>query len=71
VIDALRCAKLALNNGISGSLLAPSSYFMKSPPEQYHDDLARDRVAEFVGIYGRPATVTTLPAEPAAASPGD
>jgi len=51
VIDALRCAKLALNNGISGSLLAPSSYFMKSPPEQYHDDVARDRVEEFIELY--------------------
>ena len=51
VIDALRCAKLALNNGISGSLLAPSSYFMKSPPEQYHDDVARDRVEEFIDLY--------------------
>ncbi len=51
VIDALRCAKLALNHGISGSLLAPSSYFMKSPPEQYHDDIARDRVKEFIDVY--------------------
>ena len=51
VIDALRCAKLALNHGIGGSLLAPSSYFMKSPPEQYHDDIARDRVEEFISVY--------------------
>jgi myo-inositol-1-phosphate synthase len=51
VIDAIRCAKLALNNNVSGSLLAPSSYFMKSPPEQYHDDIARDRVEEFISIY--------------------
>jgi myo-inositol-1-phosphate synthase len=51
VIDAVRCAKLALNNGIAGSLLAPSSYFMKSPPEQYHDDIARDRLEEFIDIY--------------------
>jgi myo-inositol-1-phosphate synthase len=53
VIDAIRTAKLALNNNISGALLAPSSYFMKSPPEQYHDDIARDRVEEFISIYGR------------------
>jgi myo-inositol-1-phosphate synthase len=53
VIDALRCAKLALNHGIGGALLAPSSYFMKSPPEQYHDDIARDRVDEFINIYTR------------------
>jgi len=51
VIDAIRCAKLAMNNGIAGSLLAPSAYFMKSPPEQYHDDIARDRVEEFIGLY--------------------
>ncbi len=48
VIDALRCAKLALDNNISGALLAPSAYFMKSPPVQYHDDLARDKVEEFI-----------------------
>lgn len=51
VIDAIRCAKLAMNNGVAGSLLAPSAYFMKSPPEQYHDDIARDRVEEFIGLY--------------------
>jgi myo-inositol-1-phosphate synthase len=48
VIDAVRCAKLAMNNGIGGRLLAPSSYFMKSPPEQYHDDDARNKVEEFI-----------------------
>ena len=37
-----------MNNGISGPLLAPSSYFMKSPPEQYHDDIARNRTDEFI-----------------------
>jgi myo-inositol-1-phosphate synthase len=53
VIDAVRCAKLALDNGVGGALYAPSAYFMKSPPEQYHDDIARDRVDEFISIYGR------------------
>ncbi|CAN5722579.1 myo-inositol-1-phosphate synthase [soil metagenome] len=48
VIDAVRCAKLALDNKISGALLAPSAYFMKSPPVQYHDDIARDKVEEFI-----------------------
>jgi myo-inositol-1-phosphate synthase len=48
VIDAVRCAKLALNNDIGGQLLAPSSYFMKSPPVQYHDDDARDQVEDFI-----------------------
>ena len=41
VIDAVRCAKLALERGIGGALYAPSSYFMKSPPEQYTDDVAQ------------------------------
>jgi myo-inositol-1-phosphate synthase len=53
VIDAVRCAKLALDAGIGGALYAPSSYFMKSPPEQYHDDIARDRVEEFIQVYGQ------------------
>jgi myo-inositol-1-phosphate synthase len=53
VIDAVRCAKLALDHGVAGALLAPSAYFMKSPPEQYHDDTARDRVEEFISVYGR------------------
>ena len=61
VIDAVRCCKLALESNIGGALLAPSAYFMKSPPDQYHDDLARDRVEEFIAIYGRPAR---QPAEP-------
>lgn len=47
-IDAIRCAKLALDRGISGALVGPSSYFMKSPPVQYHDDEARDLVEEFI-----------------------
>jgi len=48
IIDAVRCAKLALDRGIGGPLLAPSSYFMKSPPEQYRDDDARRYVEEFI-----------------------
>jgi myo-inositol-1-phosphate synthase len=53
VIDAVRCAKLAMDHGVSGPLFAPSSYFMKSPPEQYHDDIARDRLDEFIKTYRR------------------
>jgi myo-inositol-1-phosphate synthase len=53
VIDAVRCCKLALENKISGSLHGPSSYFMKSPPEQYRDDIARDKTEEFIQKYGR------------------
>jgi myo-inositol-1-phosphate synthase len=48
VIDAIRCAKLALDRGLSGTLVAPSSYFMKSPPKQIHDDEAREAVEAFI-----------------------
>ena len=51
VIDAVRCAKLALDNGVGGPLIAPSAYFMKSPPEQYPDDIARRMVEEFINQY--------------------
>ncbi|MFH1721674.1 MAG: inositol-3-phosphate synthase [Candidatus Altiarchaeota archaeon] len=48
MVDAIRCAKLALDRGIGGPLISPSSYFMKSPPEQYSDSDARLRVEEFI-----------------------
>ncbi len=48
VIDAVRCAKLALDRGIGGALTGPSSYFMKSPPTQFTDHEARERTARFV-----------------------
>ena len=48
VIDAVRCAKLALDRGIGGALIGPSSYFMKSPPQQFTDDEARRRTAAFI-----------------------
>ena len=51
VIDAIRCCKLALNNGVPGALFAPSSYFMKSPPKQYTDTEARDLTAKFIARY--------------------
>ena len=51
VIDAIRCLKLALDNGLSGALEGPSSYFMKSPPVQYTDDEAHDAVEEFIARY--------------------
>jgi myo-inositol-1-phosphate synthase len=47
IIDAVRCAKLALDRGIGGPLLGASAYFMKSPPVQYTDDQARDLVEAF------------------------
>ena len=48
VIDAIRCCKLALDHGLKGTLVAPSAYFMKSPPIQYTDDQARQMVEEFI-----------------------
>jgi len=47
IIDAVRCAKLALDRGVGGPLLGPSAYFMKSPPVQYHDDVAHEMVESF------------------------
>jgi myo-inositol-1-phosphate synthase len=54
VIDALRCAKVALDRGIGGPLIGPSSYFMKSPPVQYSDPEAHELVEQF--IAGTPTT---------------
>jgi len=48
VIDAVRTAKLALDRGVGGPLKAPSSYFMKSPPEQYNDDVARRKLEDYI-----------------------
>jgi myo-inositol-1-phosphate synthase len=53
VIDAVRCAKLALDRGLSGPLLPPSAYFMKTPPRQFSDDVARQMVEDYVA--GKPA----------------
>jgi len=47
IIDAVRCAKIALDRGIGGPLLGPSAYFMKSPPIQYRDDVAHQMVEDF------------------------
>jgi len=60
VIDAIRCAKLALLRGIAGALEAPSAYYMKSPPRQFRDSVARDACEAF--IEDRPFE---LPEEPA------
>ncbi len=48
MIDAVRCAKLALDRGLSGAITAPSAYFMKTPPIQYTDDEARQRTEAFI-----------------------
>ncbi|WP_026877946.1 inositol-3-phosphate synthase [Jiangella gansuensis] len=48
VIDAIRAAKIALDRGVGGPILSASSYFMKSPPEQYSDDVCREKVEQFI-----------------------
>jgi myo-inositol-1-phosphate synthase len=48
VIDAVRCAKLALDRGLGGAIVGPSSYFMKSPPQQFPDHVARRLTMEFI-----------------------
>ncbi|GAA4289478.1 inositol-3-phosphate synthase [Actinomadura luteofluorescens] len=48
IIDAVRAAKIAKDRGIGGPILSASSYFMKSPPEQYNDDQAHDAVEQFI-----------------------
>ena len=50
VIDAVRCARLGLDNGLAGALEWPSAYFMKSPPVQHPDDQCRDEVEEFIRV---------------------
>ena len=62
VIDAVRLAKLALLNGIAGSLEGPSSYLMKSPPRQIADDDAYELVEEFIERNRRSVTAPS-PAE--------
>jgi myo-inositol-1-phosphate synthase len=57
VIDAVRCAKIALDRGLKGALAEPSSYFMKSPPVQFTDDEARRKVEEFIAGRGKDLAV--------------
>jgi myo-inositol-1-phosphate synthase len=59
VIDAVRCAKVALDRGEGGPLIAPSSYFMKSPPVQFSDEDAHKNTEAF--IAGE--TLTVVPAD--------
>ncbi len=58
VIDAIRCAKLALDRGLSGALTGPSSYFMKSPAVQFTDDEARTHTEQF--IAGQPDPLANM-----------
>lgn len=48
MIDALRCAKIAMDRGLSGPIIGPASYFMKSPPKQFRDDIAREMTEAFI-----------------------
>jgi myo-inositol-1-phosphate synthase len=61
VIDAVRLAKLALNNGLSGALEGPSAYLMKSPPKQIVDDEAYEATESFIRQYARQATKGQTP----------
>jgi myo-inositol-1-phosphate synthase len=63
VIDAVRMAKLALNNGVAGSLIGPSSYLMKSPPQQIVDDEAYELTEEFIKKNRRKVAKSTSKAE--------
>jgi myo-inositol-1-phosphate synthase len=56
VIDAVRLAKLAINNNVAGALEAPSSYLMKSPPVQIRDDDARENTERFIEQHARKTT---------------
>jgi myo-inositol-1-phosphate synthase len=53
VIDAVRLAKLALNNGVAGALIGPSAYLMKSPPTQIVDDEAHELSEQFIERHRR------------------
>lgn len=48
MIDAVRCAKLALDRNIAGPLIGPSAYFMKTPPQQFKDEIAREKTEAFI-----------------------
>ncbi|MCX8061557.1 MAG: inositol-3-phosphate synthase [Anaerolineales bacterium] len=48
MIDAVRCAKIALDRGLSGPLIGPSAYFMKTPPKQFRDEVAREMTEAFI-----------------------
>jgi myo-inositol-1-phosphate synthase len=48
IIDAVRCAKLALDRGLAGPLIAPASYFMKTPPKQFKDNICREMTEAFI-----------------------
>jgi len=65
VIDAIRCLKLAMNRGLSGTIVGPSAYFMKSPPIQYSDEEARIRTETFIAGQEQEAPVSLPKLHPA------
>ena len=48
MIDAIRCTKIALDRRVSGPIIGPSSYFFKTPPNQFRDDVSRQKVEAFI-----------------------
>jgi myo-inositol-1-phosphate synthase len=58
VIDAIRCCKLALDRGLSGTVVGPSAYFMKSPPIQYSDEEARVKTEAFIAGQGQECPIS-------------
>lgn len=64
VIDAIRCCKLARDRGLSGTIVGPSAYFMKSPPIQYSDEEARTRTQEFIAGQEQECPVSLPEPEP-------
>jgi myo-inositol-1-phosphate synthase len=69
IIDAVRCAKLALDRGIGGPVLPACQYFMKSPPSQVHDDLARDAVEALIAARPERPGAEGFPSGAQAAQP--
>src|SRR5581483_5062764 len=69
VIDAVRCAKLGLDRGLSGALEGPAAYFMKSPPVQHRDEEARRMVEAFIAAPTPAATPAPTPTPAAAPTP--
>jgi myo-inositol-1-phosphate synthase len=60
VIDAVRCAKLALDRGVGGPIMGPSAYLMKTPPKQFTDDIARQMTDTFIQGETAPATIEAI-----------
>lgn len=70
VIDAIRCAKLALDCGVGGALTGPASYFMKSPPQQFTDNEARERTEAFILEHSRRESAPASPPLPSRGTNG-